>query len=77
MWVNQHIQCCNLEMVPRLFQWGRSNVKLGGGDIFTYSCSHTVKTKDVFPLWKEISNVEHEYINIALQPFKAAHRHCF
>ena len=29
-----------------------------GGGIFVYSCSHTVKAKEVFSLSKEISNVE-------------------
>ena len=38
-----------------------------GGVIFIYSCSHTVKTKEVFRVSKEISNVEHEYMNMAPQ----------
>ena len=33
--------------------------------IFICSCSPTVKTKEIFQLSKEITNVEHEYMNIA------------
>ena len=46
---------------------GTANNAKWGGAIFIYSYSHTVKTKVIFPLIKEISNVEHEYINIAPQ----------
>ena len=29
-----------------------------------YSCSHTAKTKEIFPLSKEVRNVEREYMNV-------------
>ena len=46
-------------------QGARSNVDWRA--IFIYSCSHTMKTKERFPLSKEIGSAEHEYMNIALK----------
>ena len=44
-------------MVPR---GGRRSIIRGGGLMFIYSCSQTVKT-----IPKEINDAEHEYMNIS------------
>ena len=45
-----------------------------GAVIFIYSCSHIVKTKEIVPLSKEVSNVEHRGMIIALPPINVVQR---